>query len=147
MPENLNRQRVLSLLDAFYAGDIEGALARCTDDIEYLAPAPIDIMPHMGHHRGKDEVRKLWRTVHDRYSHMRYEIRTMVAEDDMVVAHVRVYFTKRTNGRIVQFDNAMFFTLRDGRISRINQIIDTFDLVQQVLERDLSALLIGETLA
>ena len=64
MVENLNRQRVLNLLDPFYAGDIEGALARCSDDVELFAPAPIDILPHMGRHRGKDEVRKTWQTVH-----------------------------------------------------------------------------------
>ena len=145
MLENINRQRVLNLLDIFYAGDIEGALARCTDDMEYIAPAPIDILPHLGHHRGKDNVRELWKTVHLRYSQMRHEVRTIVAEGDTVAAHVRVFLTKSGNGRVVQFDNAMFITLREGRVSQIRQIIDTFDLVQQVLERDLSALLVGET--
>lgn len=144
MPENINRQRVLNLLDAFYAGDIEDALARCTEDLEYIAPAPIEILPHMGHHRGRDDVRKVWRTVHDRYSRMRYEARTIVAEADTVAMELRVFFTKRGTGRIVQFDIAAFFTLRDGQICRLREIIDTFDLVQQVLERDLSALLMGE---
>ena len=37
----------------------------------------------------------------------------------------------------MQFDIAVFFTLRDGRIREIREIMDTFDLVQQVLERDL----------
>jgi len=144
MPENINRQRVLTLLDAFYAGDIEDALARCTEDLEYVAPAPIEILPHMGHHRGRDDVRKVWRTVHDRYSRMRYEARTIVTEADTVAMELRVFFTKRGTGRIVQFDIAAFFTLRDGQICRLREIIDTFDLVQQVLERDLSALLMGE---
>jgi ketosteroid isomerase-like protein len=144
MPENINRQRVLNLLDAFYAGDIEDALARCTEDLEYIAPAPIEILPHMGHHRGRDDVRKVWRTVHDRYSRMRYEARAIVTEADTVAMELRVFFTKRGTGRIVQFDIAAFFTLRDGQICRLREIIDTFDLVQQVLERDLSALLMGE---
>jgi len=143
MPEN-NRQRVLSLLDAYYAGDIEGALARCTDDLEYFAPAPIEILPHMGHHRGRDEVRKVWETVRDRYSQMRYEARTIVAEADTVAVELRVFYTKRGSGRVVQFDVAAFFTLHEGQISRVREIIDTFDLVQQVLEHDLSALLVGE---
>jgi hypothetical protein len=37
----------------------------------------------------------------------------------------------------VQFDIAVFFALRDGRITHMREIMDTFDLVQQVLERDL----------
>ena len=141
MVAQLNRQRVLNLLDSFYAGDIEGALARCTDDIDYVASAPIDILPHMGHRRGKAEVRQMWQTVHARYSSMRYEVPSLVAEADKVAAHIRVFFKKRSNGRIVQFDIAAFFTLRDGRVAQIREVIDSFDLVQQVLERDLTALL------
>ena len=145
MAETKSRQLVLHLLDTYYAGDIDGALAGCTDDLEYFAPAPIDILPHMGQHRGKDEVRKAWQTIRSRYSDMRHEVRSIVAEDDAVAAHVRVFLTKRTSGRVVQFDNAMFFRLQGGRIASIRQIIDTFDLVQQVLERDLSALLTGDS--
>ena len=137
MVENLNRQRVLNFLDTFYSGDIEGALSRCSDDIELFAPAPVDVLPHMGRRRGKDEVRKMWQTVHARYSDLRHDVRDIVAEDDKVAIDVRAFFKKRSNGRTVQFDIAVFLTLREGRIVRIREIMDTFDLVQQVLERDL----------
>jgi ketosteroid isomerase-like protein len=140
----LNRQRVLNLLDSYFAGDVEGTLARCTDDVELFAPAPVDLLPHMGQHRGKDNLRKAWQVIQGRYSSMRHEVRTILAEDDQVAAHVRVYLTKRESGRIVQYDNAMFFRLRDGRIASIHQITDTFDLVQQLVERDLGALLSGD---
>jgi uncharacterized protein len=141
MIEQLNRQRVLNMLDTFYSGDIEGALARCTDDIDYLASAPIDILPHLGHHSGKAEVREMWRTVHSRYSSMRYELPVIVAEGDKVATHLRAFFRKRSNDRVIQFDIAVFFTLRDGRIAQIREVMDSFDLVQQILERDLAAML------
>jgi hypothetical protein len=41
----------------------------------------------------------------------------------------------------VQFDIAVFFTFRDGKIARIREIIDTFDLIQQVMERDVAELI------
>jgi uncharacterized protein len=141
MIENLQRQRVLNFLDAFYAGDIEGALAHCSDDVDFLANAPIDILPHMGHRRGKAEVRQMWQTIHARYSSMRYELPIIVAEGDRVAVIIRVFFRKRSNDRIVQFDLAAFYILRDGRIAEIREILDTFDLVQQVLERDVGAVL------
>ena len=141
MVESLNRQRVLNLLDSFYAGDIEGALARCSDDVELIAPAPIDVLPHMGRRRGKEEVRQTWQTVHTRYSSLRHELRDVVAEDNKVALNLRAFFTKRDNNRVVQFDIAVFYTLRDNRISHIRAIIDSFDLVQQVVDRDLVALL------
>lgn len=137
MVENLNRQRVLNFLDTFYAGDIEGALSRCSDDVELFAPAPIDVLPHLGRRRGKDEVRKLWQTVHARYSDLRHDVRDMIVEGDRVAIDIRAFFKKRSNGRTVQFDIAVFVTLREGRIVRLREIMDTFDLVQQVLERDL----------
>jgi hypothetical protein len=40
---------------------------------------------------------------------------------------------------------AAFYTFREGRIAKIREIIDTFDRVQQVLERDVSAVLTGHT--
>jgi uncharacterized protein len=143
MVDELHRQRVLNFLEMFYAGDIEGALSRCTDDVDFFANAPIDILPHMGHHRGKDELRTMWQTVHARYSSMRYEVPILVAEGDKVAANIRVFFRKSSNDRVVQFDIAAFYTLRDGRIAEIREIMDTFDLVQQLLERDVVADLAG----
>lgn len=141
MTERTNRQCVLSLLDDFSTGDVEGALACCTDDVDFLTHAPIDILPHMGARRGKAEMREMWTTVHDRYSSIRYEMPMLLAEADKVAVYVRAFFTKRSNERVVQFDMAVFYTLRDGRVAQIREIIDSFDLVQQVLEIDLSAVL------
>ncbi|SIO62199.1 hypothetical protein SAMN05443247_09157 [Bradyrhizobium erythrophlei] len=143
MSADLHRQQVLKFLEVFYSGDIEGALARCAEDIEFLANAPVDILPHMGHRRGKAAMREMWTTVNARYSEMRYEVPILVAEGDKVAAHIRVFFRKRSNDRVMQFDIAGFYTLRDGRIAEIREIIDTFDLVQQVLERDVTAVLTG----
>ena len=136
---NANRQCVLNFLSAFYVGDIEGALACCSDDIDFIAHAPIDILPHLGHRHGKAEVGEMWKIVHTRYSNMRHELPDLVAEGDKVAAHIRVFFRKSNNDRVVQFDIADFYTLRDGRITHIHQLLDSFDLVQQVLERDVGA--------
>jgi uncharacterized protein len=93
----------------------------------------------MGRHSGKAELREMWKTVHTRYYDMRYEVPIVVADAERVAVTIRVFFKKSLNNRIVQFDLAAFYTLRDGRITHIREIIDTFDLVQQVLERDLAA--------
>jgi hypothetical protein len=143
MVEDLHRQCIVGFLDAFYSGDIEGALAFCNDDIDFVAHAPVDILPHMGHRHGKAEVAEMWKIVHARYSSMRHEIPMMVAEKDNVAATIRVFFRKRSNDRVVQIDIADFYTLRDGRISQIHQFLDSFDLVEQVLERDVAADLTG----
>ena len=143
MAEDLNRQRVLNFLEAFYSGDIEGALARCDEEVDFVTHAPIDLLPHLGHRHGKAEIGEMWRTIHARYSEMRHEVPFLVAEHNRVAARIRVFFRKRANGRIVQFDVAAFYTLRDGRIATIHEILDSFEVVQQILERDIAAELIG----
>ncbi|MGD0849195.1 nuclear transport factor 2 family protein [Bradyrhizobium sp.] len=144
MVDDTHRQHVLNFLDAFSSGDIEGALSCCTDDVEFFANAPIDILPHMGRHHGKTELRAMWQTVHARYSGMRYEVPILIAEADKVAANIRVFFRKSSNNRVVQFDMAAFYTIRDGRIARIREILDTFDLVEQVLERDVASILAAD---
>jgi ketosteroid isomerase-like protein len=144
MTEDLHRQRVLNFLDIYYSGDIEGALSRCTDDVEFIANAPVDLLPHMGYRQGKAAMREMWTTVHARYSEMRCEVPILVAEGDKVAANIRVFFRKRSNKRMVQFDIAAFYIFREGRIAQIREIIDTFDMVEQVLERDISAVLKGD---
>jgi uncharacterized protein len=144
MAENLNRRRVLKFLETFYSGDIEGALIWCSDDVSFVANVPVDILPHMGSHHGKAEVRKMWETIHSRYSAMRHEVPIVVADGDKVAILIRLYFRKRSNERIVQFDLAAFYTLREGRIAEIREIMDSFDVVQQVLEKDVSAVLTGK---
>jgi uncharacterized protein len=143
MTEGSNRQFVLDFLNTLYSGDIETTLARCTDDIDFLANAPIDLLPHLGHRRGKAEMREMWNAVLARYSELRCEVPMLVAEGDKVAAFLRVFFRKSINQRMVQFDIAGFYTLRDGKVCQIREIIDTFDLVQQLLERDISAILTG----
>ena len=141
--ESLNRRRVLDLLDSFAHRDLEGALAHCTDDIDFLTHAPIDVLPHLGSRHGKAEMRAMWQTVHERYSEVRYQTPQLVAEGDMVAAYLRAHFRKRSNDRVVQFDMAVFYSFRDGRIAQIREIIDSYDLVQQVLERDIGPLIVG----
>jgi limonene-1,2-epoxide hydrolase len=143
MTAGSNRQHVLDFLNVLYSANVEAALERCTDDVEFLANAPIDILPHMGHRRGKAELREMWNAVRARYSELRCEVPVLVAEDDKVSAFIRVFFRKSINQRMVQFDVAGFYKLRDGRISHIREVIDTFDLVQQLLERDIAAILTG----
>jgi len=141
--ESLNKQRTLHLLDAFARGDLEAALACCTDDVDFLTHAPIDVLPHMGPRHGKAELREFWLMVSSRYSEIRYKIPHIVADGDEVATYLHSYFTKRDNGRIVQFDMAVFYTFRNGQVAQIREIIDSYDLVQQVLEREIGPLIVG----
>ncbi len=142
MAMTANRRCVEQFLSAFYSGDIEGALACCEDEIDFLAYAPIDILPHLGHRRGKASIREMWETIHRRYAHMRYDLPFIAEDGDNIAAMIRVYFRKSDSDRIVQIDLADFYRLRNGRIAQIRQFMDSFDVAQQVLERDIASMLL-----
>src|SRR5258708_16790732 len=111
MTGELSRQRVLIFLEVFYSGDIDGARARCTDDIEFTANAPVDLLPHMGHRHGKAPMREMWSAVHLRYSDMRHEVPTLVAQRHKLAPHIHVFSRKPGNRRMVHFATAAFFPL------------------------------------
>jgi ketosteroid isomerase-like protein len=142
--EPLNRQRVLHLLDSLARGDHEAALSCCTDDVDFLTHAPIDMLPHMVPRHGKAELRELWQTIWSRYSEIRYKATHILGEGDEVATYLHTYLKKRSNGRIVQFDMAVFYTFRGGLVAQIREIIDSYDLVQQVLEREIGPLIARE---
>ena len=139
--ESLNKQRVLHLLDTITRGDLEGALACCTEDVDFLTHAPIDVLTHMGPRHGKAELREFWLTVGSRYSEFRYKVPQIIADGDEVAVYLQAHFKKRSNDRVVQFDMAVFYRLRNGQIAEIREIIDSYDLVQQVLEREIAPLI------
>lgn len=135
------RKTILEFLAAFYAGDTARALDLCTDDIDFLAYAPVELLPHLGHKHGKQQLAETWKTLHTRYSEMRYEVPHLVAEDERAACIIRLFFRKNRRDRVLQTDIADFYTMRDGRIAQIRQFMDSFNVVEQVLEQDITSLL------
>lgn len=140
-----NRELIADFCKAFYSLDLEKAMKFYADDVDYVSHVPVDILPHLGQRRGKAEVRETFARVYSRYSSMRYEIQVMVADEDRVALISRVFFQKVLRDRIVQMDIANFYTLREGLIVKQREFLDSYDLVQQVLEIDIaSALRLGD---
>ncbi len=138
MHQRLARQRVLDYLEAFYAGDVGRAQDCCDDEIDSITYAPVELFPHLGHKHGKAWVAEAIRIQQERYLTRRSEI-TFIAVDGLKVATMqRVFMQKRNDQRLVQFQLAEFFTLHAGRIIEHRSFFDSFDLVQQLLGRDLT---------
>ena len=136
-----NKQLVRDFLAAFYAGDIAGAIATCDDDIHFVVNAPVELFPHFGPRHGKTEVAETWRALHGRYASMRHEVSFLIADDSRAAAIINIFFRKSDAERVVQTSIADFYTFRDGRITTIKQFFDTFDAVEQTLERDVTGML------
>jgi ketosteroid isomerase-like protein len=138
MNDLVTRQCVTDFLDAFYAGDAARVVDCCADDFDSITYAPIELFPHLGQQRGKHWAEEAIRIQQQRYASRRAEITFMAVESAKAATTLRVALEKRNDRRVVQFEIADFFTLRDGLIVTHRSFFDSFDLVQQVLGHDLT---------
>jgi ketosteroid isomerase-like protein len=138
MDDRQTRQRVLDYLEAFYAGDVLRTLDCCDDEIDIITYAPVELFPHLGHKHGKAWVPEAIQTQKKRYLNRKYEIKFMAVDGDKASTMLRLQMEKRNDRRIMRFDVAEFYTLRDGRIAEYRSFFDSFDLVQQLLGQDLT---------
>lgn len=138
MQQRLARQRVLDYLDAFYAGDVARAQSCCDDEIDSITYAPVELFPHLGHKHGKAWVAEAIRIQQQRYLNRRTEIKYIAVDGLKVATMQRVFMQKRNDQRLVQIDVAELFTLHAGRIIKHRSFFDSFDLIEQLLGRDLT---------
>ena len=138
MHQRLARQRVLDYLDAFFAGDVARAQECCDDEFDSITYAPIELFPHLGHKHGKAWVAEAIRIQQERYRSRRSEIKFIAVDGLKVATMQRIFMEKRNDRRLLQIDVAEFFTLHDGRIIEHRSFFDSFDLIEQLLGRDLT---------
>jgi hypothetical protein len=130
------REQVLGFLNAIYARDVARALTFLDDEFDFVGHVPVEIFPHLGARHGKAEIAETLAAVQKRYTSMHHEVLFIAADDNRVATIVRVHLRKRSNDRMIEFLSADFYTLRNGLIIEQREFLDSFDLVQQVLERE-----------
>ena len=138
MADDLNRERVLKFLDAYYSGDAATATACCDEDLDSITYAPIELFPHLGHKHGNAWVAEAIRTQQERYSSRTYEIKFVAVDGDKIATMQFVSLRKHKDDRMVHLEIAEFFTLRAGLILTHRSFFDSFDFVQQLLGQDLT---------
>jgi ketosteroid isomerase-like protein len=132
-----SRQLVLDYLKACYSGDLDSAAAYYDDDIDFICYAPVELFPRFGQKHGKAEMVASLADMHSRFDIVEYEVRFVAAEAERVAASLVLRMRSKDNGRIIRSEIGNFYTLRNGRIVTYRQFLDSFDVVQQVLGRDL----------
>jgi ketosteroid isomerase-like protein len=132
-----SHQLILDYLAACYDGDLDRAAAFYHDDIDFICYAPVELFPTLGQKRGKPEMIFALTGLRDRFSVVDYAVDFIAAEGDRVAAKLVLRLRDTGDDRIIRFEIGNFFTLRDGRIVTYRQFLDSFDVAQQVLGRDL----------
>jgi ketosteroid isomerase-like protein len=114
LPPMANLDTVRHMLACFSAGDAQGQLDRCTDDVVYEAP-------YYGLERhGKEALAHMLAAVQERFDSVSYVVVDdfPTVDPDLVIVEVRGDNHVREHGQRYQNHYIMFLYFRDGRVCR-----------------------------
>lgn len=129
----MNEQNNVTLIQKVYAafgkGDIQTILDYLTPDVDWSVAGPTTI-PFAGDRRGPGEVKGFFDALATTQDNQRLTIDEIIAQGDQVASIGRYSCTIKATGKQVDSPVAHFFTVRDGRISKFVDFLDTALVVE-----------------
>ena len=138
MNEEATRRVVSDLFAAYMGGDGERMAALIDDDIDWVIYGPVQVFPFEVHRRSKSAALDALGRIAEDYSLEKYVPQVTVVDVDRAAVMSDVAFKQRSSGRTLTFHIADFLRFRDGRLFEFREFMNTFDVVQQVLDRQLA---------
>jgi ketosteroid isomerase-like protein len=120
-----NTRLVQSVYEAFGRGDLAALAEVMVDDIEWVNPGDPADNPNAGTFKGKEAVRGWFAGLAATRDYTTFEPREFIAQNDKVVSLVYAEATVRDTGRAFVSHEAHVWTLRDGRVARLQIYLDT----------------------
>jgi ketosteroid isomerase-like protein len=124
MSEQQNAALIQSLYDAFSRGDLPFILDRLTEDVEWTLEGP-SIIPYAGKRKGIAQVKEFFEALVGTQTNMKLTMGPLMAQGDQVSGLGRYAATVVATGRSFDTPVGHFFTVRDGKISRFVDLVDT----------------------
>jgi ketosteroid isomerase-like protein len=125
MGEQDNVRIVRELLVAFQRGDLRALHDLCSEDVVIQHPIPKEILAFAGISRGKEEAKRFWAGMAERFDLDRFQPREFIAQGDNVAVIVLERSTNRVSGRAVDKEYMQVYTLVYGKVVRIRIYEDT----------------------
>jgi ketosteroid isomerase-like protein len=113
-------------------GDLEALI---DDDVDWAIYGPIDMFPFLGARRGKAAVLEVIRQIADNVRVHRFDRESIMLGVDSAASMIRYSLTVLDANKPISLRLAHFAQFRAGRLLSIRALVDTFDLVEQVLGR------------
>ena len=137
MAEVDTRATMNALYDAYARSDFDRMSALLDENIDWMIYAPVMVFPFAGPRRGRAAVMQTFREIVRDYALESYQREIVVVEGDRVAVMADVRMQQRTTGRTLRFRLANFMRYRDGRLAEFREFINSFDVVEQALGREL----------
>ncbi len=107
------------------------------EDVDWAIYGPIDMFPFLGARRGKSAVLDVVKQIAENFRVHRFDRETIMLGVDSASSMLRYSLTALDTNKPISLRVAHFAQFKAGRLSSIRVLIDTFDLVEQVLGRDI----------
>lgn len=129
------------IVEAFYQASADRAVDRIlsflADDVDWLVQGPIDLYAFFGQRRGKMAVRDGYREIARTLQMTHYNLETLVVEGDRAAALIRLTSVVRASGKVMSVRASQFSHWHDGKIVEMRGVVDSYDMVEQTLGREL----------
>jgi len=110
--------------------DIESVI---DEDVDWAIYGPIDMFPFFGGRRGREAVIDVIRQIADNVGVRRFERESVLLGVDSAASMLRFSLTMHDNNKPISLRVAHFAQFKAGRLLSIRVVVDTFDLVEQVI--------------
>jgi ketosteroid isomerase-like protein len=135
--ESVSHATVHELYDAYERRDFERVAALIHDDIGWVIYAPVGVFPFAGPRHGRTDVLEVMDRIAESYALISYKREIVIVEGDRAAVMSDVSFKQRATERMLRFRTANFLRFQDGRVIEFREFINSFDLVEQALGREL----------
>lgn len=130
-----------AVAEAFYraseARDLATIIPLLADDVDWLVQGPVDLFPFLGHRRGKAAVIAGYAELAQTMSVVRYQVEALLVDGDRAAALIRLTAIIRATGRVMSIRVSQFSRFHDGRMIEMRVVLDSFDMVEQLIGRPL----------
>ena len=124
-----NIKLIQSVYEAFGRGDVAFIVGRVTDDTQWdFAVADSDVPWHSAVH-GHAGVPHFLAAFADNVALATFEPRHFVASGDDVIVDVHLAYTVRKTGKPVDEDQLHWWSIRDGKVTRLRHFEDTRQVI------------------
>ena len=103
------------------------------DEVEWAIYGPIDLFPFFGSRRGKAAVLEVIRQIADNLRVRRFDREQIMLGVDSAASMIRYSLTALDANKPISLRAAHFAQFRDGQLTSLRVVVDTFDLVEQTV--------------
>lgn len=95
------------------------------EDIDWDIPGDLTVVPWIGPRRNREAVRAFYHELAARLAPERFEVQSILADDEQAVALGELASRIKATGRLIETPFAFVLTVRDGKIVRYRMLDDS----------------------